>query len=121
MIIKNVNVKINNNSTSLAQQSIILYKGDSGLLLTIKLEGFKFKLSSIGKVDASIVNMSNAKLTTITDLTLKDGNILLPLNEEGLLLNEEGTHKVQLHIYDPELNRISTPTFDIICKNPIYL
>ena len=121
MIIKNVTVTIKNNSTSLKQQSIILYKGDSGLLLTINIQGFKFKISSIGRIDATIVNKSTAKLTTIPDLRFTDDTVLLPLNEEGLILNEEGTHQVQLHIYDPNFNRISTPSFDIICREPIHL
>ena len=122
MIIRNVNIRIDDNITRSTPRTIVLYEGDNGILLKITIQKFKYDLSEIGRIDASIFNVDTAKQVILTNLQYTDKKeIILPIYENNLVLDQIGKYQIHLHIYDTKLNRISTPIFEIVCKKPINL
>lgn len=114
MITRKFIINVNNDRAS-STQSIVLYKGDYGLLLNLELRNFKFDIDVIARIDATI---SNGK--TIENLPINGNFIVLTVDKDNLNLTEAETRHIQLHLFDEYGNRISAPSFDIEVRDTIY-
>lgn len=120
MITRKFTINVSNNSAS-STQKIVLYKGDSGLLLNLELKNFKFDVNSRTRIDATITKSNNStELVGSKRLTLNGDTAVLIIGRDGFEFTTTGMYHVQLHIFDENSGRISAPSFDIEVRDTIY-
>lgn len=120
-ISREVSVKVLNDKSTL-DSKIHIFRNDRGIDLYIKLVNFSFIISKlktpVREAGATVLKPNNEKFE-IEKLNIEEDRIKFTITHEMTdELQEIGTYKIQIHLYDELDNRISVPFIDFYV-NPL--
>jgi hypothetical protein len=109
---RNVTLTIKDSKTKI-DNKIHIYQNDKGIELHITLKSFYFQINPSFIPTARIIK-PNGEEFTIDTLEVLNGNVIMLLITEDMTdeLSEIGKYRIQIHLYDPNNNRITIPHFE---------
>lgn len=118
MINKNITLLVSGEQAVLSQP-LVIFKNDNGISFNFKISQSYYKFdrnpvdlaNEFGAVRAQMLILKPNKLSYTTDrIYLTDGTISLVITSDMINeLSELGTYYLQIHLYDKDNNRITTP------------
>ena len=121
MITKNVTIKVVDDKATLSDK-IILYQHDKGIEILFTVSGFNYKFKKdnyTGVVVDGRIQKPSGTVISVDNMDISGTNKIKFIIDETMTdeLEEIGSHKLQIHLYDDETktNRVTIPpiTFEI--------
>ena len=121
MITKNVTIKVVDDKATLSDK-IILYQHDKGIEILFTVSGFNYKFKKDNYTSVVVdgrIQKPSGTVMFVDNMVISGTNKIKFIIDETMTdeLEEIGSHKLQIHLYDDETktNRVTIPpiTFEI--------
>lgn len=121
MITKNVTIKVVDDKATLSDK-IILYQHDKGIEILFTVSGFNYKFKKDNYTSVVVdgrIQKPSGTVISVDNMVISGTNKIKFIIDETMTdeLEEIGSHKLQIHLYDDETktNRVTIPpiTFEI--------
>lgn len=120
-ITKSLTIKVNGKKSTLSKK-VYLYLGDGGVTLNLEiLEGDLNLVEATAATQAKVcILTANNNVIYDNDSVIADGIIKFILSTEFINeIAEEGTHLLQIHLFDADGERYTIPPVSLTLMKPI--